>query len=212
MKNGICHIVAAGPASGLALHLDEQDILIAADGGLSLCLDAGVRPDLYIGDSDSVDSSLLESISCERIDLPCDKDDTDTLAAVREGLARGYENFEIHAALGGDLAHTLANVQVLSFIRDAGAWGVLHGDDQHVYMVIPQDEKIALSTRPGSKVSVLSYYEIARGVCEHGLKWELDDADLTSRFPVGVSNVATASEATFSVGEGSLLVIMGCED
>lgn len=207
--SGVCHVVAAGPEAGFAPHIGARDFLIAADAGYLACEEAGLVPDLVIGDFDSMAVEEFEGAACEHVTLPTAKDDTDTMAALREGLARGYRSFEVHCALGGDLGHTLANVQALVFLRGHGARGVLHGQGQDALAVFPEDGEVAVPTARGMRVSVFALAGDARGVSEHGLRWELDGAELDANFPLGVSNEATGDRATFSVAEGQLLVVLG---
>lgn len=207
--HGTCHVVCAGPAEGFALAPRAGDLVVAADAGYLTCSRAGVAPDLVIGDFDSMDARVLDGASCERLTLPTAKDDTDAIASLRAGLARGYRIFELHCALGGDLGHTLANVQALLFLRDKGARGVLRGCGQDARAVFPEDGEVALCTHPGERVSVFAFAGDAHGVCERGLRWELDDAELRAGFPLGVSNEATGEQASFWVREGQLLVVIG---
>ena len=210
-KSATCHIVAAGPCEeGLGLQPAEGDFLIAADGGLLLCRRAGLVPDLFIGDFDSLPASELSAQPpFECIELPCAKDDTDTLAALREGLRRGWRVFEVHAALGGDVGHELANLQALLYARQQGAWAVLHGGGQTVALVCPADGLQAFATHPGMRVSVFAFAGEARGVVEHGLAWELDGATLTPAFPLGCSNKATGGQVRIGVAAGTLAVVLG---
>ena len=138
-----------------------------------------------------------------------EKDDTDTIAALREGLRRGFTCFELHAALGGDVGHELANLQALLFLREHGARGTLHGQGQRVVTIAPQDGEVMLQTVPGMRVSVFAFGGDAHGVCERGLKWELEDADLAQSFPLGVSNEALGIRIQLRVGAGLLLVVLG---
>ena len=47
----------------------------------------------------------------EIVRLPAEKDDTDMVAALRLGLARGYRDFRLYGAAGGRIDHTIANLQ-----------------------------------------------------------------------------------------------------
>ena len=141
--------------------------------------------------------------------LPREKDDTDTMAALREGLALGYNEFEVHASLGGDTGHTVANIQTLAFLHDHGARGVLHGQGQEASLVFDTDGGRAFRTAPGMRVSVFAWAGDAHGVVLRGLFWELDGGTLSASFPLGMSNRALGDEATVAVAEGALLVVVG---
>ena len=198
---------AATPPSPFLAEPD--DFLIAVDGGFAHCLAAGLEPDLFVGDLDSLAPELVGLITCGRIELPCDKDDTDTIYACKEGLARGYTNFALHAALGGDVGHELANMQTLAFLHEHGASGVLYGDSQRVHLVTSSDEPQGFSAPPGTRVSVLAFGGDAYGVTECGLQWELEDAALSCAIPLGVSNRSCREQFQIGVRDGMLLVIVG---
>ena len=57
-------------------------------------------------------------------------------------------------------------------------------------------------------ISVFAYSDICTGVTEKGLKYSLDDAEMTNRFPIGVSNSFTGKPANITVKDGTLLIIV----
>ena len=120
-----CHIVSALPVA-LSLEREDGDLVIAADAGYENLRQAGIRPDLVVGDFDSLGYVPKGQ---ESVVYPARKDDTDTMLAVRIGLNRGYRRFLLYGALGGRMDHTLANLQCLSFIVDHGGEGYLLGDE-----------------------------------------------------------------------------------
>ena len=78
-----CFIFAAGSFYGLRERPgDPDDFIVAADGGYRVCLDQRVKPDLLMGDFDSLEPPA-DFAHVRR--LPVEKDDTDTLAAARAG-------------------------------------------------------------------------------------------------------------------------------
>ena len=208
-RDPVCHVVCAGPGQQTEVDAQTGDFVIAADGGFRTCTEAGIVPDLLIGDFDSLAQGDCPADCCPCVRLPVEKDDTDTIAALKEGLRRGFTCFELHAALGGDVGHELANLQALLFLREHGAHATLHGQGQRVVTIAPQDGEVMLQTVPGMRVSVFAFGAAAHGVCERGLKWELEDADLAQAFPLGVSNEALGTRIRLRVGAGMLLVVLG---
>lgn len=120
-------------------------MLIAADGGYAACLEAGLQPDLLVGDFDSLAGGKPAQVSCPVLELPCKKDDTDLMVCLRQGLQAGYREFRVHRALGGDLGHTAAAVRCLAWLREQGANGVLFGGGQSACIVLPQDGELCLA-------------------------------------------------------------------
>lgn len=135
-KKGICRIICAGEEHPFRFAPAPGDLTIAADGGYDYAVRAGIVPDLFVGDCDSV--SARPHSEC--IVLPRVKDVTDTYAAAEEGLRRGYTCFELHCALGGRLSHALANIAVLRRIRAAGGEGTLFGRGTRVRIVTDRAE------------------------------------------------------------------------
>ena len=117
-----CIIAGAAPTDTDIIPV--SGLIIAADGGADLLRESGIIPDIVIGDMDSaVDLSFGRNT--EVIGFPAEKDDTDTLLAVRTGIDRGCRRFFLYGCSGGRLDHTVANMQTLKYISDAGCEGYM---------------------------------------------------------------------------------------
>ena len=202
MNKPVCHIVGAGDFYGLDLAPRSDDYVIAADGGLRYLEDAGITADLVIGDFDTLGEVPNHP---NVIALSCEKDDTDTLAAVREGIARGYEVFCLHACTGRRIEHTIANLQTLAYLAQNGKRGFLF--DKDTILTAVTNGKVTYPAHADGFISVFSLSDTSRGVCLSGLKYELNNAELTSTFPIGVSNEFIGKGSTISVRKGTLLII-----
>ena len=122
-----CFIFAAGTFYGLRERPQPGDLVLAADAGYRICRKEGIVPDLLLGDFDSME----EPADFDRVQrVPVEKDDTDTMLAIRTALERGCDTVYISGGTGGKrLDHTLANLQSLLFLRRRGARGYLYGDE-----------------------------------------------------------------------------------
>ena len=197
----VCHIVAAVKGKRLP-KLSEGDLVIAADAGYLWLTENGITPDLVIGDFDS--ASPPRDISVLR--FPKEKDDTDTLLAIREGLSRGYRSFRIYGAVGGLLDHTLANLQSLAFLKEQGACGVIIGDRECIRLLESGESLTLPAQSEGKRVSLFAYGKTARASLS-GLYYSGDDILFTDAFPLGVGNLTTEKEAVITVTEGRLLLV-----
>ena len=197
-----CFIYAAGTFYGLRERPRPGDLQIAADAGLLLCQQEGLCPDLVIGDFDSME---LEGTPEGCIRVPVEKDDTDTMLALREGLKRGCTEFHLYGGTGGArLDHTLANLQGLAFLCRRGARGYLY-DRDFVYTVIENDTLILPRQVDWGLVSLFSMEGKAEHVTLEGLQYPMTDGALTSDFPLGVSNHFVSDTARITAGNGLLL-------
>jgi thiamine pyrophosphokinase len=138
--------------------------------------------------------------------FPVEKDDTDTMLAVRRGLAEGCREFVILGGLEGPrLDHTVANFQTLQFLAEHGAVGYLIGKREIVTVIRQESVKF-----PGTAEGIISLFCLgadARGVTIEGLQYTLTDGTMSAGFPLGVSNHFVGSPARITVKEGSLLAI-----
>lgn len=199
-----CFVFAAGTFYGLRQRPGQAgDLVIAADAGYQVCLREGIVPDLLLGDFDSMDPPADFS-HIRR--LPVEKDDTDTLAALRTGLEAGCTDFFLYGGTGGKrLDHTLANLQSLLFLRRRGARGWLYGND-FLWTVIENEALEVPGKVEWGLFSAFCLGDRAEGVDETGLQYPLENGVLTPDFPIGVSNHITAPPARISVRKGALAV------
>ncbi len=202
MKNGICYVVGSGENFGLDFKPNRDDLVIAADGGFDYLAKVGTAPDIAIGDFDSL-GHIPECANV--VHLSTKKDDTDMLAAVKEGMKAGFDEFHIYCGTGGRIDHTIANIQLLAYLSKSGKRGYLF--DKNSVLTAVTDGTIEFSAANRGIVSVFSLSDKSTGVFEKGLRYELKNACLENTFPLGVSNEFTGVESSVSVKSGTLLVV-----
>ena len=132
-----CYIFGAGSFYGLTARPRAGDFIIAADGGWLACRKTEVIPDLLLGDFDSL-STQPDFPNILRV--PVEKDDTDTMLAVKTGLERGETEFHIYGGMGGRRTdHTVANFQALLYLADGvhGAGCMARVNDTPPFPAIP---------------------------------------------------------------------------
>ena len=196
----ICCIIGAMEPGEIVLP--DGALVIAADGGLEHLERRGIVPDLIVGDFDSL-GWAPEGANVIR--HPVEKDDTDMMLAVRTGLERGCRRFLLYGGLGGRLDHAYANLQTLVWLAEHGAQGWLLGKGMTATVI--RNGRLDFAPGHQGTISVFCPNGEARGVDLAGLYYPLEDATLTSGFPLGVSNQFTGGAASVSVREGTLLVM-----
>lgn len=200
-----CIILGAGevsPAEAARCQIREDDWVVAADGGYIRARELGLRPHLILGDFDS--SPLPAKVGGVPVQTySAHKDDTDAMLAARAGLERGLTQFILLGGLGGRLDHTLANIQLLVFLKDRGADGLLM-DRGHNLRVL-REEAWAVNKFEG----YLSLLALG-GDCQvslSGVEYPLNHHRLTVGYPLGVSNRVTEAQARVEVHRGTLLAV-----
>jgi thiamine pyrophosphokinase len=252
--NDKCYIFGAGEYDRITLPKwfseeeadktakQERGVVIAADGGFHFLCEHRVKPDLLVGDFDSMsfaptkqkkgkeqtecdlqwhlvfvdgnayDGALLgyddflpdkENIICHQTD----KDDTDMMLAVKEGLARGCREFYLYGGVGGRTDHMISNIRVLIYIAQQGARGFLVGAEELMTIVHNGSLTIPADQQTGHYLSVFCESGIAKGVTLKNLKYELSDTELTNDTTLCTSNEFIGKDAHIEVKEGTLLIV-----
>ena len=178
-----CYIVGAGDFDGRGYAPETEDFVIAADGGYRHLAARDLRADLVVGDFDSSPAPDHPHV----LRFPPEKDDTDLLLAARLGLERGYRRFFVFGGTGGArLDHTLANLQILGFLREREAEGYLIGGGQVCTWL--RDEALLFPAGYTGYFSLFAAGDAVASVTLRGLKYSLTDHRLTHTLPLGVSN------------------------
>lgn len=197
----VCYIFAALETKTLPYIPNKQDYVIAADKGLDNLKKIGIKPDVIIGDFDSL-GFVPSGENIKR--LPIEKDDTDVGFAVNYAFELGYKEFVIYGAIGGLLDHTVANLQLSAYISSKGGKSVFVGEN--VFVTSITNDTLKISNGKG-RLSVFALSDKAEGVFLSGLKYPLENAVIENTFPIGVSNEFTDKSAKITVKNGTLLIV-----
>lgn len=198
-----CMIISGGDFSPIPAP-GPDCFVIACDRGYAYAARCGITPDLLVSDFDSYDGAVDPAVPVRR--FPSEKDDTDTVIAVRAAIERGFRSADVYCALGGRLDHTLANLQTAVFAAGHGLSLRFLSPDTEIYTL--KDSSLRLPRREGFSLSVFSAADRSCSVSIRGAKYELDGVTLSSGFPLGVSNEWAADEAEIAVADGLLLIVL----
>lgn len=190
------------PASNLCECI-SCDYIIAADGGARSCLNLGIKPDLIIGDMDSIDSDTESTLAgVERVLFPREKDKTDTECTIDEALKRNYSQVTILGGVGSRIDHTIGNIALAA--RYAGKVALATNDG--LLIGLGSSHKCTLSGPLGSIVSIVVWGERAR-IQTRGLKYPIDNANLETGAG-GISNEISEDSSTIYVITGTVLLFI----
>ncbi len=183
-------------------YLRKDDFYICCDSGLKHREGLGIVPDLIVGDFDSHENPHLD---VETITLPREKDDTDTVFAVKEALSRGFQDFLLVGVIGGRLDHTLGNVSLLLMLDAQGKTATALDDFSEMEIVSGQPAQIE-DRYP--YFSLLNISGTAQGITIKNAKYSLAEAEISCEYQYGISNeVLPGKTAVVTVNHGRLLLI-----
>ena len=132
----------------------SYDYIICSDGGANHAYSMNIVPDYIIGDLDSVNENIIEYYKSKKVKFekfPTKKDETDTELCIE--LSDKLKAKEIHliGALGGRIDHTIANINLLYYIRKRGITPKIISEKEEIY--IAMDEEI-------TKINENKFYKI----------------------------------------------------
>jgi thiamine pyrophosphokinase len=203
-------VTGAAPLDRRAVAAIPRDaVVVAADGGLDHARDAGLRPDVLIGDLDSVSAVGLTWAEehAEIVRHPVDKAATDTELAIAHAVSCRPERILLVAGAGDRLDHAIAALGALGAppLAAVGSLEAWWGADQ--LHVLHGPRTVELDLPPGTVFSVLAMHGPARGVSVGGARWPLVDHHLEALVGLGVSNVAEDT-VTVTVRDGIVTVVV----
>lgn len=205
MKN--CVIFAGGVITDTgaldAEKIKSADFIICADRGYKYAEKMGIKPDLIVGDFDSYGGGLPEDAEIIR-SVP-EKDDTDTLLAVKKAISAGCDEITLYGGLGGRFDHTFANLQTLIYAHERGCKMTIADSDNELTAVGAGEYH--LEKRGGFYISLFSLTEKAIIDEWSGVKYPLENYEMWQGFPIGVSNEITADKAYLRISSGIVLIV-----
>jgi thiamine pyrophosphokinase len=186
----------------------RADLIVAADGGARYALEAGVVPDLVVGDMDSLGEDLALEVERRGAALerhPARKDKMDGQLAVLAARERGATAADLLCAGGGRLGALFAVPHILLAAERIGLRSTVVAD--RVRMFVVEAGYRSVEGEPQDSISIFPLSGPATGITLEGMEYPLENAILEPGDTLGFHNELIGSEATVSVEEGTLLVV-----
>ena len=180
---------------------------IGVDRGAYVAFLHGKKCKFCIGDFDSCDSDEIEKIkeiSDDVIFLSKEKDDTDSEAAIKECINRGYEEIWMLDELGVRIDHGIVNLRLVNkyplkvflinkynriFSLGEGSYSIAKSDYKYFSVFTDEDSIVSLE----------------------GVKYPLNNKEIKNTDLFTVSNEILEDEAYISIIKGKVLIIQSDE-
>ena len=201
-------LICGGPAPDeeAIKYIPIPSTLIAVDSGLDHARSLQLKPDLLIGDLDSISTSGLQWASQQEIkvkEFPSDKDKSDFELAL--DYARGVSNRLL--AIGSDSGRVDQLFGMIASLASAAP----HFESCHALIGKTSctftSSGANIYRKNGAIVSVFAMGGIAEGVSLQGFRWELSEATLLPGSSLGLSNELFEDIGKISVDKGTLVAI-----
>jgi thiamine pyrophosphokinase len=191
----------------------RAELVVAADGGARYALEAGVVPDLVVGDMDSLGEDLALEVERRGASLerhPARKDKMDGQLAVLAARERGATAADLLCAVGGRLGALIAVPHILLAAERIGLRSTVVAEQGRMFVIEAGSRTV--QGDPQDSISIFPLSGLATGVTLEGLEYPLENASLESGDTLGFHNELIGRRASVSVEEGALLVVHETEN
>ncbi len=188
-------------------YIKPKDYLICADGGARYALELGLKPNIILGDFDSLTPELQQSLKGKEIEWIAyekEKDETDSELALKHALEKGYTTILIFGMFGSRIDHMLTNFFAIDILAKNNIDVTIIEGQKEIKVIT---KHTIFHGKKGDLLSLIPLKEDAKKVTTKNLHYPLHDEDLLFGYSRGISNVFTKDTAEISLTNGSLLVI-----
>ncbi len=204
-------VVANGDLEELEFYkhlVDDGDFLICANGGCRYALAMELKPDLGIGDMDSLktgDREKIKQLDPRLIQHPSEKDKSDLELAIDKAVEMKPGEIVIIGALGGDRAdHAFINMLLLYIPLQNNIPARIVDRRQEIFLI---NDNAVIEGAEGDYFSLFALGGEASGITTEGLKYPLREGTLSFATTFGLSNELVNKRAAVSVRKGILLAV-----
>lgn len=188
---------------------DDEAITVAADCGWRNAELLGITPQILVGDFDSLGEPDVPD-GTEVLQVPAEKNETDTQLAVGLALSRGAEQITIVGGLDGRLDHTLSNLAILEDLERRSFHGVITDGRNRVRFL---KNNSTLIPRSGFRyLAILAADPVIKGVSIEGVKYPLKKATLRRDHQYAVSNEIEKNCALIEVRKGGAWIVESADE
>ena len=182
-------------------------LIICCDGGARHLRNLSIKPNVIVGDMDSIDSAQLANYTAQGIKIikfPKNKDFTDTELALNYALSLKPKRIIIWCALGGRIDHALANIFLLLKGQEKGIETSIMDEYCEIFVL---DKEYFFINETGKTVSLLALTPKVTGITLSGFVYPFEKDTLKISESRGISNTIRDARAIIKAEKGKLLVI-----
>lgn len=189
--------------------IKEQEYIICVDGAMRHIVKMDIRPDVVIGDLDSISDEYLQIIKDKEIPIskfPSEKDETDTELAVMLALEKQSSEIILIGGVGSRIDHSFINITLLANTAKKGIKCRLIHEKNDCYFVDSKISFVDFDRRCNLSIIPITD-EIIVGKTE-GLYYPLENEVICMGSSRGISNVAIDNKVEITIKKGVAMIIL----
>ncbi|EAU41308.1 hypothetical protein FP2506_01035 [Fulvimarina pelagi HTCC2506] len=179
--------------------------VVAADAGIDHAHALGLKPELWLGDFDSAETSIRSASAIETRSYPTGKDKTDGELAIEAAIERGATSIIIAGALGGPRSdHAFSNLVLALRYAEQGIAIELDDGRERGWPLQPGN-RLEIDLKLGTQFSILKFSDVT-GLMITGAVYPLDNVAVPFASILTQSNEATGPISVF-MAEGHAILL-----
>lgn len=192
-------------------EITEDTFIIAADSGANCLYDYNIKPNLLVGDFDSINKEVFDYFKKSKciIDIyPTEKDFTDTEIAVKKALSMKPNEIVFLGCTGSRVDHLLGNIGMLKICLENGVNACIKDENNNIRLV---NTSTSLKGTVGQIFSLQSYGDEIIGLTIEGAKYPLNNYNLKIGQSIAISNEFVTTEVLLKFIVGTLMIILSSD-
>lgn len=178
--------------------ISEEDFIICADGGYNHAKNMNIKPDILIGDMDSVTDFMHDA---EVLKYPADKDFTDGELCIKYAKEKGIDELLLVGMTSERLDHTINNILMMASFPKAK----IVDENNEIYIL---KDNLTIIGKKGKTLSIIPVSGDLEGISTKGLLYSLNKENLFFASCRGNSNVITDDKCEITAQKGMAIVIV----
>ena len=190
------------------INNQNYDYIICADGGANHAYKMNITPNYIIGDLDSINKEIIDFYKKQNVlfeEFPSKKNETDSELCILLSKSLNASKIDLFGTLGGRVDHTLANINLLYYIREQEIIPRIISEKEEIY--IATNECVKIKGKEKDIISIIPIKGDVKGITLENLEYPLNNYDMNYSTPLGISNIMLSEECKIAVKKGSLLII-----
>lgn len=187
-------------------YIETGDFIICADRGLNYAYENEIRPNLIVGDMDSVSLDVLKMYDdVEQIKFKAEKDFSDSELAINIAVERGYHDIIMFSATGTRIDHSLANIMMIGKYYEEGVEITIINEHSEIHIL---KESNVFKEFNYDFFTIIPLSRKLEGLDIFNAKYELRNKTVNFGDTLCVSNEALNNELRISKQKGNAILIL----
>ncbi|URZ00805.1 thiamine diphosphokinase [Clostridium felsineum] len=191
-------------------EIEKCEYIICADSGANCLYKYKISPNILVGDFDSIDDEIFSYFknNTSIVEVPCEKDFTDTELAFNEALKLSPDEISFLGCTGTRLDHIFGNLGLLYKCIKSGIKASIKDDNNTLFMI---DKTTKIQGEKGEIFSIQGFRDEVKALYIENAKYPLKNYNLNFGDSRTVSNEFLDEPVTIRF-ENGIVIVMKCTD